>query len=98
MFLGQQIFWVKFFSWVKKDFFGQTIFESKNLGQQIFGHKNFWVKKIFGSKRFGSKQFLDQKDLGPIFFVKKKQVGLTQGGGYMTPSENRRVKIVLGCC
>ena len=32
---------------------------------------------------FRIKKILGQKDLGPNFFsLKKKQVGLTQGGGY----------------
>ena len=39
-------------------------------------------------------------DLNPKFVLsKEKQVGLTQGGWYMTPPpENSRVKIVLDCC
>ena len=48
--------------------------------------KHFWVKKHFGSKKFLVKNY-GQKDLDPIFFVLKKQVGLTQGGGYMTPPQ-----------
>ena len=33
-----------------------------------------------------SKNFLGQKELGPKNFCLKKEVGLTLGGGYMTPS------------
>ena len=51
--------------------------------------------KIFlGKTEFGQKIWIR------FFFCLKKQVGLTQGGGYMTPPppENSRVKIVLDCC
>ena len=68
------------------------------LCQKNFVSKHFWVKKHFGSKKFLVKNY-GQKDLDPIFFVLKKQVGLTQGGGYMTPPpENTMVNIVLDCC
>ena len=71
-------------------FLGQKDF----LLKKILGSKNIWGKKIWGKKNFG------QKELGQKFFLSKEtQVGLTQGGGYMTPPpENSRVKIVLGCC
>ena len=48
------------------------------------GQKKNWVKKICIQN----------------YFCLKKQVGLTQWGGYMTPPppESSRVKIVLGCC
>ena len=36
-------------------------------------------KQILGYKNVG------QKDLDPKFFGLKQKVGLTQGGGYMTP-------------
>ena len=75
--------------WVKQKFCVKRFRVIKILGQKIFWVKNFWDEKNFG-----------QKDLDPKFFCLKKQVGLTQGGGYMTapPPENNRVKIVLGCC
>ena len=75
------------------------------------GQKLFWVKKFFGSKFFfvtffgGKKNSLGQKKIWvkkiciQNYFCLKKQVGLTQWGGYMTPPpESSRVKIVLGCC
>ena len=53
----------------------------------------FWVKKNFlgqknvlGQKKFWVKKLVVKKKLDPNFFLSKnKQVGLTQGGGYMTP-------------
>ena len=66
--------------------------EKKCLGRKYFGSKKVLGEKIFGKnnlvKKFGSK-----------IFMSKKQVGLAQGGGYMTPRppENSRVKIVLDC-
>ena len=55
------------------------------------GKKKCWVIKIFGQKIFLVKKFWDkkngQKGLDPKFFCLKKQVGLTQGGGYMTPPQ-----------
>ena len=72
--------------WVKKTFLVTHFLSQKNFGQKILGQKNFWVKKILGSKRFGSD-----------FFVKKKQVGLTQGEGYMTPPSKKIVGLKL-CC
>ena len=72
------------------------------LTQLFYWLKNFfdrnWVIKILGKQFLGKKNF-GQKDLDRIFFCLKKQLGLTQGGGYMTPPpENSRVKIVLDCC
>ena len=55
--------------------------------------------KILGKKIFCVKNFLTMKNFGQKDLDKKKHVGLTQGGGYMTPPpENSRVKIVLDCC
>ena len=59
--------------------------------------KNFWVKNFFSSKKF-----LGQKELGPKKFLSKKnQVGLTEGGGYMTPPQKivglNFCWVVLGC-
>ena len=66
----------------------------KNWGKKSFGSKNFWVEKFLGHKNFWDKKMLDPK----FFHLKKKQVGLTQGGGYMTPPPgNSRVKILLDC-
>ena len=49
-------------------------------------------KNFLGKTEFGQKIWIR------LFFCLKKQVGLTQGGGYMTPPpENSRVKIVLDC-
>ena len=87
---------------------GQKKFQSENF----LDKKNIWVKKIGGKKIFGSKKdrakifwvikiFEIKKCwIQKFFLFKKKQVGLTQGGGYMTPPspENSRVKIVLDCC
>ena len=77
------MFWSKKFLWVKK----------------FLGHKNYGSKKIW-VKNFCAKKNLVKKDLDPNFFLSKNnQVGLTQGGGYMTPPpESGRVKIVLDCC
>ena len=57
-------------------------------------------QKYFGKKIFAQKKILVKKDLDPNFFwSKNNQVGLSQGGGYMTPPpESGRVKIVLDCC
>ena len=84
--MAQQIFQLK------------TIFGQKNFGSKNFGSKNFWVKNFLGHKNFRSKKFwvkifwakkIWSKDLDPIFFCLKKQVGLTQGGGYMTPPQKK---------
>ena len=55
------------------------------MDQNIFGQKKIWVKKILGKKNIGSKNFGMKKMLDPKKFCLKKQVGLTQGGGYMPP-------------
>ena len=59
-----------------------------------------WNKLDFGLKNFsgfGLEIIFGQKDLGPKIFCLKKQVGLHQGGGCMTPPpENSRVNILLG--
>ena len=49
------------------------------MGQKTFGIEKILVKKIWVRK---------------FVWLKKKHVGLTQGGGYMTPPppENSRVK------
>ena len=80
--------------WVKKILCEKKIWVKKFLGQKISGPKKIWGKKILYQKNFGL------IDLNPKFVLsKEKQVGLTQGGGYMTPPpENSRVKIVLDCC
>ena len=96
-----------------KNILGKNFWFKKNLVKKFFGQIKFWVKKFSGQKScfcgskvfwvkiFGQK-FFYQNDLDPnFFFVKKtKQVGLTQGGGYITPPppEISRVKIVLDCC
>ena len=46
--------------------------------ENFFGQK-FWVKKTFQVTHFGQKNM--------FFFGQKNQVGLTQGGGYMTPPQ-----------
>ena len=76
------------------------MFWSKNiLVKKIFGQKFSFGQKIFGKKFLGKNNF-GQKDLDPKFSLSKSnQVGLTQGGGYMTPPpENIRVKIVWNLC
>ena len=82
----------KIWSW---NFLGQNFLGSKKcLGQKIF-----WVKKYFGSKRFLAK--FGQKDFDPKFFcLKKNLVGLTQGGGYMTPPPKKEKEKIVGldCC
>ena len=45
------------------------------------GKKIFWVKQFWDKKKFG------QKNLDPKFVLSKKKVGLTQGGGHMTPPQ-----------
>ena len=84
-------------------FFGSK----KCLGQKNFCVKHFFGSKILGQKTFqvegknnlASKKYWGQKELGPKKMLsKKRQVGLTQGEGYMAPPpENSRVKILLGC-
>ena len=94
-YFGPKIFWVN-------KFLVRKIFVSKKL----LGQKKFWIKNYLGQKKFGSKKFwvknnFGQEDLGlKISLSKKMQVGLIQGGGFLTPPhpENSRVKIVLGCC
>ena len=84
---SQKVFLGKQNFWVE-DFFGQKFFGVKNI---LWVKINFGLKKIFGSKKICIRKCLS----------KKKQVGLTQWGGYMTPPpppENSRVKIVLDCC
>ena len=103
--LVKKNFGQKFLSKIMIYFF---IFGSKkNLGQKIFGSKKFlWVKKFLGHKNYGSKIFwvknfcakkiLVKKDLDPNFFLSKNnQVGLTQGGGYMTPPPQKVVGLKL---
>ena len=82
--------------WVKKNLRLKKILGHKNFR----GRKKFAVKKIFGSQKFsGSKKFRSKRIGSEFFLSKETQVGLTQGGGCMTPPpENSRVKIVLGCC
>ena len=64
----------------------------KNFGSKNFCVKNVLCKKIKDQNFFGSKRFESE------IFCLKKQVGLTQGGGYMIPPplENGRVKSLLG--
>ena len=93
--MGQKVVWSKKNCLVKKilgqnNFLGQKTF----WFEKIFCSKIFWVKKFWVRKKFGSQNFLGKKCLGSkkfwvkkiwfrIFFsLKKKQVGLTQGGGY----------------
>ena len=58
----------------------KNIWSKKIWVKKILGQKNFWVKKSFGQKKFG------QKDLDlEISLSKKMQVGLIQGGGFLTP-------------
>ena len=82
--------------WVKKNLRLKKILGHKNFR----GRKKFAVKKNFGSQKFsGSKKFRSKRIGSEFFLSKETQVGLTQGGGCMTPPpENSRVKIVLGCC
>ena len=86
---------------VKKRFGSKKILVRKNFMDQKINwvKRNFWSKNFLGSKKIsGQKFFWGSIDLGPIFFVLKKQVGLNQWGGCMPPppSENSRVKILLG--
>ena len=68
--------------------------DKKNWVKNFLGHKDFGSKNILGKKFLGWKIF-GQKDLDPkFFFSPKKQVWLTQGGGYIVNRENSRVKIV----
>ena len=90
----------------KKSFWSKKFWGQKILGSKKFwGQKKFWVQKKIGVKVqqfFLGQKIFGQKDLSlKISLSKKMQVGLTQGGGFMTPPphpENSRVKIVLGCC
>ena len=70
---------MKFF-WVKKILGSKKYFRSKK-----FLLKNFLDHKNFGSKNILGKKILVKKIWIRFFFCLKKQVGLTQGGGYMTP-------------
>ena len=65
----------------KKNFVVKKFLGQKNRGQKILGSKNFGAQKNFGVKKnFG------QKDLGLKFLCPiKMRVGLTPGGGCMTP-------------
>ena len=76
-----KIFSCKIFLSTKKFSSMKKFLGKKNWGKKNFGSKNFWVIKIFGIKKM-----LDPK----FFHLKKKQVGLTQGGGYMTPHPPRK--------
>ena len=58
---------------------------------KILSQNIFWVQIFWAQKNFGQKILIR-------FFCLKNQVGLTQGGEYMTPPENSRVKIVLDYC
>ena len=71
------------------------------LVKKIWVKRNFWVKKFRVKKTFQVEKFLVKKKLvSKDFWVRKifclkKQVGLTQGGEYMTPPpEYSRVKIL----
>ena len=67
---------------IKKIFSSKKILVKKFLDQKYLGPKKFGVKKYFWNKKnFG------QIDLDPNFFCLKKHIGLTQGGGYMTPPQ-----------
>ena len=61
-----------------KKIWAKNILAHKNFGSKNILGQKFWDKKKFGSKRFGSEI---------VLFKRKKQVGLTQGGGYMTPPQ-----------
>ena len=88
--LGSKKFRFKKAVWVKNLGKTKILGQKSFLGQKNIGSKKIWVIKIFERKKCWIRDF---------FLFKKKQVGLTQGGGYMTPlPESGRVKIVLDCC
>ena len=95
--MGQKYLSQKKFS-VKIIFRSEKILGQKSVGSLIFWVKiNFGPKKISGQKKFQVKKILVQnliwvkKMVKKIwirnFFCLKKQVGLNQGGGYMTPPQ-----------
>ena len=61
---------------------GKISFTKKYLGLKKFWIKNYLGQKVLGKKNLGKKKF--GKILIRFFFCLKKQVGSTQGGGYMT--------------
>ena len=65
------------------------------MGQIFFGSLKLWVKNILRKKFLGKKK-LGQKGLDPNFFLSRNnQVGLTQGGGYMTAPSQKKVGLKL---
>ena len=86
-----------------KEFFSQKIFAQKNVfGSKNLGSNFFWVKNEFGVKwNLGQKKFESKKNwvkkncIGKFFCPKKIQVGLTQGGGCMTPPPLKKVGLKL---
>ena len=90
---------------VKKRFGSKKILVRKNFMDQKINwvKRNFWSKNFLGSKKIsGQKFFWGSIDLGPIFFVLKKQVGLHQWGGCMPPPPRKIVGlkfcwVVLTC-
>ena len=68
-------------NWVKRKVGVKKMFWVK----KIFVKNTFWVKNILDQENFWSKK-IGQKDVGSkLFSYKKKQVWLTQGGGYKFP-------------
>ena len=80
-----------------KNFGSKNIFGSKNLGSKIFWVKNkFGVKKNLGQKNSSQKYFGSRRIVSANFFCPKKiRVGLTQGGGCMTPPQKKIVGLKL---
>ena len=90
-----KIFGSKTFSG-QKFFWIEQFFWSKNFPvKKISGQKNFCVKKILGQIFFWSYRF------GFEIFLSKKKVGLTQGEGYMIPTQKilglKFCWVVLSC-
>ena len=81
----KKTFWVKKIFWVKRNL-GKKFGGQKNFGSKFFSVIKILGKKIFWVKKFWAKKVWS-KDLDLKFFCLKKQVGLNQGGGYMTPPQ-----------
>ena len=92
-----------------KKFLIKKMFELKKVGgkngcgvKENLGQKKFWVKKYLG-KNIWAKKILVKIIWVRIFFcLKQTQVGLTQGGGCMTPPPKKIVgskfcRVIISC-
>ena len=87
--------------WVKKYVGSKKFLVKKRFGsKKILVRKNFMDQKINWVKRnFWSKNFLGVNRFRSDFFcLKKTGTVKPMGRMYAPPSENSRVKILLGCC